>query len=339
MSISGGGGTSFYIENVTAEDPRYRTGNLGGVPRYTFWYGTGKLAALSFWRFMLKYIAFIGYGIVGKACHKAFEHNTEAIIIDPRYSETTIDDLSKIDCKLTFVSIFAPTLDDGSVDVSVIYNIFQQLVEIKYAGLVVLKSTLPPAIVQDLYVNFGSEPALGKTGPLRFIYSPEFLRESTLERDAVTPSFMIMAGNFSDCQELKTLYKNHSCIPAYCRFFELDYREASLAKYTINSFLATKVAFMNQIYKLYADTYEGNISSQETWKIFTDVISADNRIGNSHMQVPGPDGQYGYGGSCFPKDVKAFIGFDKNNRLSILREVDESNTFIRLTGNKDPDTI
>jgi UDP-glucose 6-dehydrogenase len=288
---------------------------------------------------MLRYTAFIGYGFVGKACHKAFEHNTEAIIIDPKYSEISIADLPKYDCKLAFVSINAPTLDDGSVDASVIYSIFQQLEDIKYTGLVVLKSTLPPGIVHDLYVKYGSEPALGKVGPLQYIYSPEFLRESTWERDAISPSFMIIAGNFLDCEELKTLYKNHSCIPAYCRFFQLDYREASLAKYTINSFLATKVAFVNQIHKLYADTYDGKLPREELWKTFTDVLSADNRIGGSHMQVPGPDGQYGYGGSCFPKDVRAMIGFDKNNRLSILREVEEANTFIRLTGNKDSDTI
>jgi len=288
---------------------------------------------------MLRYTGFIGYGFVGKACHKAFEHNTEAVIIDPKYSTTTIADLPGFECKLVFVSIFAPTLDDGSVDASVIYDVFQQLSDIKYPGLVVLKSTLPPNIVQDLYIKFGRDKVMNKEGPLRYIYSPEFIREDSWEKDAVDPKFIITAGNFHDCDELKTLYKNHSCIPMFCRFFNIDYREASLVKYTINSFLATKVAFMNQIYKLYMDTYERDDAPMLDWKEFTDVLSADIRFGPSHMQVPGADGQYGYGGSCFPKDVKAFIGHDKNNRLSILREVDIANTALRLAGSSNPDTI
>jgi len=75
---------------------------------------------------MLKYTAFVGYGIVGKSCHKAFEHNTEAIIIDPEYSELTIANIPDFDCDLAFVSVPAPTLDDESVDASIIYSIFQQ---------------------------------------------------------------------------------------------------------------------------------------------------------------------------------------------------------------------
>jgi UDPglucose 6-dehydrogenase len=63
------------------------------------------------------------------------------------------------------------------------------------------------------------------------------------------------------------------------------------------------------------------------------------RIGHSHLQVPGSDGKFGYGGTCFPKDVKAFIGYDKNNRLSILKEVEEANTILRLTGDMNSGKI
>ena len=282
---------------------------------------------------MLKNIAFIGYGFVGKSCHKAFEHNSEAIIIDPKYSTTTVADLAISQPKLTFVSIYAPTLDDGSVDASIIYNIFQQLVDIQYKGLVVLKSTLPPSIVDDLYVKFGNDVVMNKEGPLRYIYSPEFIREATWEKDVTDQRFIILAGAFHDCEELKTLYKNHSCVPSYCRFFIVDYKEASLAKYTINSLLATKLTFMNQIYQVYLDMYDPPSMQPESWKAFIEMLSADMRIGTSHMLVPGPDGQFGYGGSCFPKDVKALLGSDTKNRLSVLKEVEVANTKIRLTGN------
>ena len=281
---------------------------------------------------MLKNIAFIGYGFVGKACHKAFEHNTEAIIIDPKYSITTISDLQISNPPLVFVSINAPTLEDRSVDASVIYNIFQQLADIEYAGIVILKSTLPPGIVDDLYIKFGKDLTMNKEGPLRYIYSPEFLRERNWEKDAINPSQMIIAGSFSDCKILELIYRNHSQVQCSNLIFNpVDYRAAALAKYAINSFLANKVVFMNQLHQLYNDIYDRDISELD-WLEFVDLLNSDPRLGCSHVDVPGPDGQFGYGGTCFPKDVKAMIGFDTENRLSVLRETELANTKIRLTG-------
>lgn len=280
---------------------------------------------------MLNAVAFIGYGFVGKACHKAFEHNCEAIIIDPKYSDTTIEELSLFRPGITFVSINAPTLEDRSVDASVIYDIFQQLADIKYDGLVVLKSTLPPDIVDDLYIKFGKSKIFDKKGPLRYVYSPEFLRQDHWQEDALKPPHIIIAGEFHDCKELEEAYRKHSHI-RFARFHLCDYKEAALAKYAINSFLANKVVFMNQLYQLYADMYGKTPIHPETWKAFVDIISTDIRIGPSHLDVPGPDGQYGYGGGCFPKDIKAIIGYDKNERLTLLRETEIANTKIRLTG-------
>jgi UDPglucose 6-dehydrogenase len=311
-------------------------GNSGGVPGYTLWKVAGKLVTFLYGENeMLESIAFIGYGFVGKACHKAFEHNTTAIIIDPAYSHTTIADLVNLKPPLVFISINAPTLDDRSVDASVIYSIFQQLIDIDYAGLVVLKSTLPPAIVHDLYIKFGRDRALQKVGPLRYIYSPEFIREAYWEQDAVDPSMIIIAGDYHDCKELEVIYKRHSHVK-HARFVNTDYREAALAKYAINAYLASKVVFMNQIYELYLDVYVTDNVHPQTWDDFVEILTTEPRFGISHTQVPGPDGKFGYGGTCFPKDIKAMIGFDKKERLSVLRETEIANTKIRLTGKPNP---
>lgn len=279
---------------------------------------------------MLKSIAFIGYGFVGKACHKAFEHNAEAIIIDPKYSDTVISDLQISDPSVVFVCINAPTLDDRTVDASVIYGIFEQLIDIDYKGLVVLKSTLTPDIVHDLYIQYGKNDAMAKYSKLRYIYSPEFLKEATWEKDALNPKLMIMAGSFNDCTELQTIYERHSNIESYIRCFIVDYKVAALAKYAINSFLANKVVFMNQLYQLYSDMNGGKPVQPGEWDEFTDMITADIRMGHTHMQVPGNNDTFGYGGTCFPKDVKALIGFDKEGRLTVLRESELVNTQIRL---------
>ena len=286
---------------------------------------------------MLK-LGFIGYGFVGKACHFAFNYNAEAIIVDPKLTSNhrSIEELVDINPAAVFVSINAPTLDDRTVDASAIYTIFSQLEQAKYGGVVVLKSTLPPEIVDDLYVKYGCSTIMKKQGPLRYVYSPEFLREDHWEEDAINPRMIILAGDWHDCKIIQLMYERHSHIK-HPKFRFVDYKEAALLKYTINAFLASKVVFMNQIYQLYSDIHGGGRIHEQSWDDFITALGDDYRLGSSHMCVPGNDGQFGYGGSCFPKDVKAMIGFDKNERLSVLRESELANTKIRLTGNKDLD--
>jgi UDP-glucose 6-dehydrogenase len=281
---------------------------------------------------MLK-IAYIGYGIVGRACHEQFRDSGH-IIIDPKFTAVplyTVRDLVNYTIEIAFVSINAPTLQDGSVDDSVIHSVFTDLEAISFKGIVVLKSTLPPLQVE----------AFAKLYPsLRYVYSPEFLRESVWQHDALNPTQIILAGAYADCRDLRNYYASSSRVKIDVKFvISAGYIEAALIKYTINSYLASKVTFMNQVYELYHDlckiSHHGN-PSYDNWKEnIAEILSNDSRIGQSHLQVPGPDNQYGFGGSCFSKDVKAMIGFDKNERMSVLRETELANIQHRLKGNVD----
>ncbi len=274
---------------------------------------------------MLKCIAYIGYGFVGRACHKQFEHNAESIIIDPKYTDNKVIDLHLTNPELVFVSINCPTLEDGTVDANDVYTVFLELSQIEYAGIVVLKSTLPPKIVQDLSMAFPS---------LNYVYSPEFLRQEFWEFDCISPDQIILAGNETDCRILEKLYIQHSnVLLADTRFTIMNsYSQASLIKYTINAYLASKVVFVNQIHDLFHDMNSPVGPDDASWHNFADILSQDSRIGYSHMQVPGNDKQYGYGGACFPKDIKAMLKFDKNQRLTMLQETEIVNTKIRLKG-------
>lgn len=265
---------------------------------------------------MLK-ITIIGYGFVGKSMRTVFEHNAEFSIVDPAYSSTTIDDIPALDPQVVFICLPAPTLDDNTVDISLISQVFSELQNIGYNGLVVLKSTIPPAAA----VSFADYS-------LKYVYSPEFIRQTTWAYDAVNPQSVIFAGAYDDCIALKQLYVRHSHLSKDMSYYTTDYMSAALAKYAINTFLAAKVVFMNQLHQLHSDVFGDDLRQ---WGRFTDLLMADTRLGNTHMDVPGPDGLYGYGGACFPKDVRAMIGFDKNNRLSLLREAELSNTKIRLS--------
>ena len=107
------------------------------------------------------------------------------------------------------------------------------------------------------------------------------------------------------------LYNNHSD----CKItdvHETDIISASLVKYSINTFLASKVIFFNQLYDI-SKALAPNIK----WDEFITMINSDNRIGESHMDVPGHDGRLGFGGACFPKDINAFIKFAKENKINM----------------------
>ena len=81
---------------------------------------------------------------------------------------------------------------------------------------------------------------------------------------------------------------------------------ASLIKYTINTFLATKVIFFNEINQVFE-----KLGTSDDWSTIISAISNDKRIGESHMEVPGHDGRFGFGGACFPKDSNALALFAK----------------------------
>lgn len=277
-------------------------------------------------------ICIIGYGFVGKAMGVTFEHNAELLIIDPLYNSHTIDDISAFKPDIVFVCLPAPTLADQSVDTSLITGVFNDLVAIKYDNLVVLKSTLPPAFVNDLYIEYGQDEFTNKHGPLKYIYSPEFLRQDHWSHDAQNPKRIIIAGSIESSRQLVEFYERHSHVNSdtYYQRLGTNYILAALAKYAINAFLATKVVFMNQLYQLYTDQH-GTPPSKHEWDMVIGALREDPRMGTSHFDVPGADKQFGYAGACFPKDMSAMIGFDTNHRMSLLPAAVEANLVIKLT--------
>jgi UDPglucose 6-dehydrogenase len=135
----------------------------------------------------------------------------------------------------------------------------------------------------------------------------------------------VLGGKWKDCEVVEKAYLRYSSVKIVPTF-KTDLTTASLLKYTINSYLASKVMFMNDIYKLHQAG-----SSSVSWDQFTDMLERDPRIGDSHMKVPGPDGEFGFGGHCFPKDTEALLKYakDKNIKLNMLKKAVEINNKVR----------
>ena len=258
-------------------------------------------------------LGIIGRGFVGSAVANGFDKDCDQIIVDPKYTDNTIQDV--LDCKLVFVCVPTPVSEDGSCDTTIANDVLTELNRLQYKGVVVIKSTIIPDYLQEFKKEF----------ELKIVYNPEFLTEANANADFKNPPFQVFGGKWRDCGVVEKAYLRHSSV-RIVPTFKVDLTTASLLKYTINSWLATKVIFFNELKELHELG-----SSMVSWEQFTDMLSRDERMGNSHMQVPGPDGDPGFGGHCLPKDTEALLNYanKKNIKMSVLRKAVQTNKKIR----------
>ena len=238
-------------------------------------------------------LGIVGHGFVGTAVDHGFTKDVQKFIVDPKHNSTnTIESLIEFKPDATFVAVPTPMLETGECNISILQEVLQKLNKHK-GHLVIVKSTVPSYQLQAL-----QEECVD----LKIVYNPEFLTEKNHIMDFQKPSMHIFGGINADTDAVEKLYKEHSiCEP--CPVYKTDMVTASMVKYCINSFLATKVTFMNEMYDVLRN------ARGTDWKTFTEIISNDPRIGKTHMKVPGNDGQRGYAGSCFPKDTNALAWF------------------------------
>ena len=259
-------------------------------------------------------VGIIGYGFVGQAIDYAFSTPmVDKMIVDPKYNNNTMNDLADWEPNITFICLPTPSTEDGSVDASLVENAVKKLIS-STESFIVIKSTITPDVAADL-CHLDS----------RVAYSPEFLLEGSAKTDIVNAQFMIVGITDQGAgQYLEQIYATCTiCNPSAT--IMVSPVEASLIKYTINTFLAMKVTFFNQLYDL-VDSYGGNYQS-----VVRGVL-ADHRIGYSHTKIPGTDGKRGFGGACFPKDLDALIKFAEKETdvdLELLKSVKSVNNKIR----------
>ena len=238
-------------------------------------------------------LGIVGHGFVGTAVDHGFTKDVQKFIVDPKHNSTnTIEDLIKFKPDATFVAVPTPQLETGECNTEILEGVMQQLNQSK-GLLVIIKSTVPAYKLQAI-----QEQCVD----IRVVYNPEFLTEKNYIEDFRNPQMHVFGGIDEHTDAVEKLYIKHS-VCAECPVFKTDIVTASMVKYCINSFLATKVTFMNEMYDVLKQ------AKGTDWKTFTKIIATDPRIGDTHLKVPGNDGQRGYAGSCFPKDTSALAWF------------------------------
>ena len=247
-------------------------------------------------------IAVIGNGFVGGAT-KQLECDDIKLLVYDIIPEKCIPynlELENLQvCDFIFICVPTPMDNEKKCYTGIVESVIKDLLsaDIDFNKTnVVIRSTVPP----------------GTSNNLNCFFMPEFLTEANYINDFInTQDWIIGCGKDSidekflnSFQELLTTAKNNNKIK-YDNVKSLLNSEAELVKYTRNSFLATKVAFFNEIYTLCKSLnidYDNMISG----------VTCDSRIGTSHTKVPGPDGHRGFGGTCFPKDTNALNQFSKD---------------------------
>jgi UDPglucose 6-dehydrogenase len=260
-------------------------------------------------------IGIVGLGYVGNAIKESLSHFSLSIVIldPPKGIVSTYENLAT--CDAVFVCVPTPQGDDGSCDTSILESVLENLAKVNYTGVVISKCTAPPDTYKKLNDRFHN-----------LVHAPEFLTAANAVDDYINGKFSIIGGKvrayLHEAERIIKITQPHLKNIKFCSI-----GEAALAKYSINSFLATKVVFMNELHGV-------AVASGLDFDTIASMIRLDERIGSSHMKVPGPDGSFGFGGYCFPKDTAALIKYAEslNKPLNVLDAAVKKNTLLRLHG-------
>ena len=246
----------------------------------------------------------VGYGVVGKAVYNGLIGKNNIDVLD---LDESSDDVGKYpDYDGIILCLPTPAGPGGECDDFLVEQYIMCIRKEAPNIPILLKSTTSLELIKLLE----DDSAL--------TYNPEFLTENDSAEEFKHQKFAIFGGN--NARFWYDIFVNSNIKMKKVRFTSM--KNAAFAKYAINSFLATKVVFFNELRNLYSDN---------DFDTLTEIISLDKRIGKSHMMVPGHDLKYGFGGMCLPKDTSAFTISARNqgSPLKLLERVIKVNKELR----------
>ena len=262
-------------------------------------------------------IGIIGQGFVGNAVYQKFKNYFDVLTydLDESKSNSTKEDLL-FKCNTIFLCLPTPMNTDGSCNVDILQRELENIdlitdnQEIKKT--IVIKSTVSPGTTDKWNSSYES---------LDIVFNPEFLTEANAVEDFNNQNRIILGGPRPATTELRRMY---SKVFPKAHIIKTDSTHAEMVKYLTNSFLATKVSFANEIYQI-CDKL--NIDYDKV----VEYATLDDRLGKSHWNVPGPDGDFGFGGHCLPKDLSAliYLAMSLDTETNVLNAVEETNDVVR----------
>ena len=244
----------------------------------------------------IKKIGIIGQGFVGSAVREGMKASFDIETYDkykgfPDSTKNTLADLVR-DVKILFVCLPTPMRKNGSCDTRIVedtvYEIDKLAIIDNTCKTIVVKSTIPPGTTARMN---------DKVKNCQVIFNPEFLTEANSFDDFKNQTRIIVGGPRPGSTIVKNIFrKSFPNTP----IIKTGSNTAEMVKYFTNCFLSTKVSFANEMSQV-CDKLEVDYDKVVEYTLL------DKRLGTSHWSVPGPDGNLGFGGHCFPKDLNALI--------------------------------
>ena len=265
-------------------------------------------------------IGIIGRGFVGSAVANGFSASTgyrATIRIYDKNPSRSLNSLEETVNKSDFIFLSLPTPSnkDGSISLKILEDSLNEINDVNsnLENVVLLRSTVVPGTSDYFQQKFTN---------IRIVFNPEFLTERSAYFDFINQSRVILGGLPQHVEKVANLYSNR--FGAHLPIIKTNFQTAELIKYMNNCFFATKVSFLNEM-KQISDSVGAD------WNSAIEGFILDGRIGHSHINVPGHDGKLGFGGSCFPKDMRALIAFSDqlNLDLKTLKGAWETNLIVR----------
>ena len=240
-------------------------------------------------------VGIVGNGFVGSAMlHGFILHVDDVLIYDksPQRSTHTLQEVVK-QSNVIFLCVPTPMFESGECDLSIVESVVSEIGgyqdkeklesnPVIDRQVIVIKSTVVPGTVEKLSEKFKD---------MNLVFNPEFLTERKARLDFINTSRIVFGGEEKDLDVVEELYRIRF---PYTKVIRTDLATAQLIKYMANCFFATKVSFMNEMYEI-CESVNGD------WNKALEGFITDGRIGNSHIDVPGHDGDFGFGGKCLPR--------------------------------------
>jgi len=260
-------------------------------------------------------IGIIGQGYVGTALKEGFQDFYQVETFDKydiaKSTQPNISDVVGLS-DILFVCVPTPMKNDGTCYTGIVEEVIREINQEANGQIVVIKSTVPPGTTDRLNEEYVHTTT---------IFNPEFLTEANFIQDFKNQNRIILGGDRKGTNKVRQIY---SRIFPNATIVKTGAKHAEMVKYFTNCFLATKVSFANEMYNI-CKQLDIDYDKVVEYAIY------DERLGKSHWAVPGPDGDFGFGGHCFPKDLSAIINsFDT---LGLLEAVENVNDQVR--DNKD----
>jgi UDPglucose 6-dehydrogenase len=266
-------------------------------------------------------VGIIGQGFVGGAIREGFKNHHNLFLFDKFSEAKSNTDLVGVVKNANIIFICVPTPMDartGQASTHIVEEVITEIDEISSehgcSPTLIIKSTCPPGTAESISDSVSYCDVM---------FSPEFLTEANAVEDFKNQNRIII-GTCENASAQHVVEMFRTVFPEPVIIKVTTAREAEMCKYIINTFLAVKVSFANEVY----DICNSMNIDYDTAK---NLANLDTRLGNSHWMVPGPDGDRGFGGHCFPKDLQAlsYMADQEGVESSVLKAAWTTNNRVR----------